>query len=105
MIGKSLNEGSLVELQSLWKPTILITLTLVLTGLAVGLWTSQIINLDVIPTILGATLDGISDMSLSRVKYRVSSTVATFHEAKLITILLILLIVVKYLNLFGLIKS
>ena len=35
VIGTSLTKDSLVELQTLWKPAILITFTLVLTGLAV----------------------------------------------------------------------
>ena len=45
VIGTSLTGDSLVDLQSLWKPAILITFTLVLTGLAIGLWTSRLLNM------------------------------------------------------------
>ena len=36
IIGTSLTKGSLAELQTLWKPAILITFTLVITGFAIG---------------------------------------------------------------------
>ena len=58
MISTSLTKDSLVDLEILWKPAILITFTLVLTGLAVGLWTSRLLNIDLITTILGATPGG-----------------------------------------------
>ena len=37
VIGTSLTKNSLNDLQTLWKPAILITFTLVVTGLAIGL--------------------------------------------------------------------
>ena len=37
VIGTSLTKSSLVELQTLWKPAILITFTLIITGLALSL--------------------------------------------------------------------
>ena len=88
VIGTSLTKDSLVDLQSLWRPAILITFTLVITGLAIGLWTSRLLNIDVITTILGA-----------------APGVATLHAVRLITVLLILPLVVKCLNLFGVLKS
>ena len=48
VIGTSLTKNSLVDLQNLWKPAILITFTLVITGLAIGLWTSRLLNIDII---------------------------------------------------------
>ena len=105
VIGTSLTKDSLVELQTLWKPAILITFTLVLTGLAVGLWTSRLLKLDVITTILGAAPGGISGMSLVGSEYGVGAAVATLHAVRLITVLLIIPIIVKFLNLFGVIKS
>ena len=38
VIGTSLTKDSLMDLQTLWRPAILITFTLVITGLAIGLW-------------------------------------------------------------------
>jgi len=105
VIGTSLTKDSLVELQNLWKPAILITFSLVLTGLAIGLWTSRLLKIDVITTILGAAPGGISGMSLVGSEYGVGAAVATLHAVRLITVLLIIPIIVKFLNLFGVIKS
>ena len=105
VIGSSLTKDSLVELQTLWKPAILITFTLIITGLAIGLWTSRLLNVDIITTILGAAPGGISGMSLVGTEYGVGAAVATLHAVRLITVLLILPLVVKMLNLFGIIKS
>ena len=105
IIGTSLTKESLVDLQSLWRPAILITFTLVITGLVIGLWTSRLLNIDVITTILGAAPGGISGMSLVGSEYGVGAVVATLHAVRLITVLLILHLIVKCLHLFGLIKS
>ena len=105
VIGTSLTKNSLSELQVLWKPAILITCTLVLTGLAIGLWTSRLLGVDLITTILGAAPGGISGMSLVGSEYGVGAAVATLHAVRLITVLLILPLVVKSLNMIGIIKS
>ena len=105
VIGTSLTKDSLVDIQSLWKPAILITFTLVITGLTIGLWTSRLLNIDVITTILGAAPGGISGMSLVGSEYGVGAAVATLHAVRLITVLLILPLIVKCLNIFGVIKS
>ena len=105
VIGTSLTKDLLVDIQSLWKPAILITFTLVITGLAIGLWTSRLLKIDIITTILGAAPGGISGMSLVGSEYGVGAAVATLHAVRLITVLLILPLIVKCLNWFGLIKS
>ena len=105
VIGTSLTKASLVDLQILWKPAILITFTLVITGLVIGLWTSRLLNIDLITSILGAAPGGISGMSLVGSEYGVGAAVATLHAVRLITVLLILPLFVKILNLVGLIKS
>ena len=105
VIGTSLTRDSLIELQTLWKPAILITFTLIITGLAIGLWTSRLLNIDVLTTILGAAPGGISGMSLVGSEYGVGPAVATLHAVRLVTVLLILPLIVKMLNLFGIIKS
>ena len=83
----------------------MITFTLVITGLAIGLWTSRLLHIDVITKILGAAPGGISGMSLVGSEYEVGDSVATLHAVSLITVLLILPLVVKCMNLFGVIKS
>ncbi len=105
VIGTSLTKDSLVELQTLWKPAILITFTLIITGLAIGLWTSRLLNINIITSILGAAPGGISGMSLVGSEYGVGPAVATLHAVRLITVLLILPLVVKMLNILGIIKS
>ena len=54
---------------------------------------------------LGAAPGGISGMSLLGSEYGVGAAVATLHAVRLITVLLILPLVVKCLNLLGVIKS
>ena len=66
VICRSLTKDSLVDIQNLWRPAILITFTLIITGLAIGLWTSRLLNIDLITTILGAAPRGISGMSFVR---------------------------------------
>ena len=105
VIGTSLTKDSLNELILLWKPAILITFTLVVTGLAIGLWTSRLLGVDLITTILGAAPGGISGMSLVGSEYGVGAAVATLHAVRLITVLVILPIVVKSLSIIGIIKS
>ena len=90
IIGTSLTRDSLVELQTLWKPAILITFTLVLTGLAIGLWISRLLKVDIITMILGAAPGGISGMSLVGAEYGVGPAFATLHAVRLNTLLLIL---------------
>jgi len=105
VIGTSLTTDSLVALQTLWKPAILITFTLVITGLAIGLWTSRLLNIDIITSILGAAPGGISGMSLVGSEYGVGPAVATLHAVRLITVLFLLPLCIRILNLFGIIKS
>ena len=105
VIGTTLTKDSIAQLQLLWKPAILITFTLIATGLVVGLWTSRLLGVDIITTILGAAPGGISGMSLVGTEYGVGPAVATLHAVRLITVLLILPLVVKCLNLVGIIKS
>ena len=100
VIGTSLTKDSLVDLQSLWRPAILIAFTLVITGLVIGLWKSRLLNINVIKTILGAAPGGISGMSLAGSEYGVGAAVATLHAVRMITMLLILPLVVKCLNIF-----
>ena len=105
VIGTTLTKDSITQLQLLWKPAILITFTLIATGLIIGLWTSRLLGVDIITTILGAAPGGISGMSLVGTEYGVGPAVATLHAVRLITVLLLLPLVVKCLNFVGIIKS
>jgi uncharacterized membrane protein AbrB (regulator of aidB expression) len=46
VIGTTLTSGTVQELRHLWRPALLITLTLVLTGVVVGLWCSRLLGID-----------------------------------------------------------
>jgi len=95
VIGSSLTPAALGELRQLWRPAILITLTLVLTGLVVGLWCSRLLGIDPVVALLGAAPGGISGMSLVGAEFGVGAAVAALHAVRLITVLLVLPLVVK----------
>ncbi|MFM1811939.1 MAG: hypothetical protein RLZZ336_877 [Cyanobacteriota bacterium] len=97
VIGTSLTAPALLELQRLWKPALLITLTLVLTGIVVGLWCSRLLGIDPVVALLGAAPGGISGMSLVGAEFGVGAAVAALHAVRLITVLLMLPLVVKLL--------
>jgi membrane AbrB-like protein len=102
VIGTSLTRSSLEQLQQLWRPAILITLTLVMTGIAIGLWSSRLLGIDPVVALLGAAPGGISGMSLVGSDFGVGAAVAALHAVRLITVLLVLPIVVKLLAPLGL---
>ena len=101
-IGTGLTQTSFEQLQDLWKPAVLITLTLVMTGLVVGLWASRLLGVDPLITLLGAAPGGISGMSLVGEDYGVGAAVAALHAVRLITVLLVMPMVVKLLTPLGL---
>ena len=94
-----------VKNPSLWKPALLITLTLVLTGIVIGLWSSRLLGIDPVVSLLGAAPGGISGMSLVGAEFGVGAAVATLHAVRLITVLLVLPLLVKLLAPLGLIDS
>ena len=95
VIGTGLTRASLEQLQLLWKPAVLITLALVLTGLVVGLWTTRLLGIDPVVALLGAAPGGISGMSLVGAEFGVGAAVAALHAVRLITVLLVLPLVVR----------
>ena len=76
-----------------------------MTGLVIGLWTSRILGISIVTTILGAAPGGITGMSLVGTEYGVGTAVAALHAFRLITVLILLPLIVKSLNLIGVIKS
>ena len=102
VIGTGLTRASLDQLQTLWRPALLITLALVLTGLVVGLWSSRLLGIDPVVALLGAAPGGISGMSLVGAEFGVGAAVAALHAVRLITVLLVLPLVVKLLIPFDL---
>jgi uncharacterized protein len=96
VIGTTLTHSTVQELRHLWRPALLITLTLVLTGVVVGLWSSRLLGIDPVVTLLGAAPGGISGMSLVGAEFGVGAAVAALHALRLITVLLVLPLIVKW---------
>ncbi|MEY4359246.1 MAG: hypothetical protein RLZZ631_732 [Cyanobacteriota bacterium] len=97
VIGTSLTSDALTELRQLWKPALLITVTLVATGLVVGLLCSRVLGMDPLVALLGAAPGGISGMSLVGAEFGVGASVAALHAVRLITVLLVLPLTVRLL--------
>lgn len=97
VIGTALTSTAVAELRLLWRPALLITLSLVLTGLVVGLWTSRLLGINPVVSLLGAAPGGISGMSLVGAEFGVGAAVAVLHAVRLITVLLILPLVVRWI--------
>lgn len=98
VIGTTLTNSTVQELRHLWRPALLITLTLVLTGVVVGLWCSRLLGIDPVVTLLGAAPGGISGMSLVGAEFGVGAAVAALHALRLITVLLVLPLIVKLVS-------
>ena len=105
VIGTGLTKTALEDLQNLWRPALLITMTLVLTGVVIGLWSSRLLGIDPVVSLLGAAPGGISGMSLVGAEFGVGDAVATLHAVRLITVLLVLPLLVKFLAPIGLSNS
>ena len=99
VIGTGINKETLGELQILWKPALIITITLLLTGILVALLISKLLGVDPIIAILGSAPGGTIGMSLVGAEYGLGAAVAALHAVRLITVLLL---IPALLNLMGL---
>jgi membrane AbrB-like protein len=96
VIGTGLTAATLLQLGSLWRPALLITVTLVATGIVVGLWSARLLGIDPVVALLGAAPGGISGMSLVGAEFGVGAAVAALHAVRLITVLVVLPVVVRF---------
>ena len=97
VIGTGINRDTLSELQTIWKPAIVITLTLIITGLLVGLVVVRLFGVDPLIALLGSAPGGTLGMSLVGAELGVGAAVAAIHAFRLIAVLLITPAFVKYL--------
>ena len=74
-----INKDTLAELQTLWKPAILITFTLILTGLVVGFLAVRLFGVDPLIALLGSAPGGTLGMSLVGAELGVGAAVAAIH--------------------------
>ena len=97
VIGTGITRETLGQLQILWKPALLITFTLVITGVLVGLISSRLLGVDPIVALLGAAPGGTIGMSLVGAEFGVGAAVAALHAVRLMTVLLLIPAIVKFL--------
>ncbi len=97
VIGTGINRETLGELQSLWKPALVITFTLLIAGILVGLLISRFLGVEKIVALLGAAPGGTIGMSLVGAEFGVGAAVAALHAVRLITVLFLIPTIVKFL--------
>ena len=95
VIGTGITAAAFNDLRQLWRPALLITATLVVTGLVVALVCTRLLGLDPVVALLGAAPGGISGMSLVGAEFGVGASVAALHAIRLITVLIVLPLVVR----------
>ena len=101
IIGTGINQEALSELQNLWKPALIITIILLLTGFLIAFLISKFLGIDTTIAILGSAPGGTIGMSLIGSEYGVGAAVAALHAVRLITILLLIPILLNLLGLKG----
>ena len=99
VIGTGINQETLSELQNLWKPALIITFALLLTGFLIAFLISKFLGIDAVIAILGSAPGGTIGMSLVGSEYGVGAAVAALHAVRLVTVLLL---IPALLNLLGL---
>jgi uncharacterized protein len=95
VIGSGLTAAAVQDLRELWRPALLITLSLVMAGLVIALLCSRLLGIDPVVALLGAAPGGISGMSLVGAEFGVGASVAALHAIRLITVLIVLPLVVR----------
>ncbi len=98
VIGTGINRETLGELQSLWKPALVITFTLLITGILLGFLISRFLGVETVVAILGAAPGGTIGMSLVGAEYGVGAAVAALHAIRLLTVLLVIPAVLNFLS-------
>ena len=97
VIGTGINRETLGELQLLWKPALAITFTLLIAGIFVGLLIHRFLGVDKVVALLGAAPGGTIGMSLVGAELGVGAAVAALHAVRLITVLLLIPAILKFL--------
>ncbi len=97
VIGTGINRETLGELQLLWKPALIITFTLLVTGILAGLLVSKFFGVGKLVALLGAAPGGTIGMSLVGAEYGVGAAVAALHAVRLITVLFLIPAIVHFL--------
>jgi len=105
VIGTGINKNTLGELQNLWKPALIITFSLLLTGLLISILLIKFLGIDPRVAILGSAPGGTIGMSLIGAEFGVGAAVAALHAIRLITLLLLVPALINFLKLKSFINS
>ncbi len=105
VIGTGINKNTLGELQNLWKPALIITFSLLLTGLLISFLIIKFLGIDPKIAILGSAPGGTIGMSLIGAEFGVGAAVAALHAVRLITVLLLIPALINFLRLKSFINS
>ena len=97
VIGTGINRETIGELQLLWKPALIITFSLLITGVLVGLLISKFLGVDKVVAILGAAPGGTIGMTLVGAEFGVGAAVAALHAVRLIMVLFLIPSIVSFL--------
>ncbi len=97
VIGTGINQDTIEELQLLWKPALVITFSLLITGILIGLLVNRFFGVEKIVAILGAAPGGTIGMSLVGAEFGVGAAVAALHAVRLITVLFLVPAIVNFL--------
>jgi len=96
VIGTGINQDTLGEIKSLWKPAALITITLLFTGILLGFLITKFFGVQPIIAFLGSAPGGTIGMSLVGAEFGVGAAVAALHAVRLITLLLLIPAIVNF---------
>tara|TARA_Y100001970_G_scaffold217203_1_gene265982 strand:+ start:7738 stop:8256 length:519 start_codon:yes stop_codon:yes gene_type:complete len=105
VIGTGINKETLGELQNLWRPALIITFSLLLTGFLIAFLLSKFLGIDSAVAILGSAPGGTIGMSLIGAEFGVGAAVAALHAVRLITVLLLIPSLINFLKLKDFINS
>tara|TARA_Y100001968_G_scaffold201234_2_gene184767 strand:- start:67 stop:588 length:522 start_codon:yes stop_codon:yes gene_type:complete len=97
VIGTGINRETLSQLQLLWKPALIITFTLLITGILLGLLITKFFGVSKIVALLGAAPGGTIGMTLVGAEFGVGAAVAALHAVRLITVLFLMPAIVNLL--------
>ena len=98
VIGSGLTATTLQEIRYLWRPALLITLVLLVTGIVVGWWSSRMLGIKLTVGLLGAAPGGLTGMSLAGEELGAGATVVALHTVRLVTVLVVMPLLVRLLT-------
>jgi len=98
VIGSGLTTATLQEMRHLWRPAVLITLALLAAGIVVGWWSSRVLGIKLAVGLLGAAPGGLTGMSLAGEELGLGATVAALHTVRLLTVLVVMPLLVRFLT-------